>query len=155
MKPATSLLACVLLLLGTGACGSSSAPGEDVPRLSMLLERVDSALADENYRGARAALRSLIRVTTEARDAGDLEDAEAADILAAAGTLIVRLPEPTPAPTPVDPSPPASSNPGDKGEGTKDDDKKDDKNGEGKKDESKGRGNGESGENGPDNGHGN
>jgi hypothetical protein len=139
-------VAAALLAVTVSSCGEST-PEQDVPQLASLLDRVDSALTDSDFSQARAALRSLVRVTSDARDAGDLDDAEAADILAAAGTLLSRLPEPTP--------PPPTPAPDEKGDDEKDEDEKDEeKKDEEKKDEEDG-GNGDSSDNGPDDGHGN
>jgi len=93
-----------LLLAGlvVSGCGSSSPPtsaADQVPQLAVVLERIDSALAAHHFGVALQQLRALKADVVEARDAGDLQDADAAQVLAAASRLIKLVPAQTATPT--------------------------------------------------------
>jgi hypothetical protein len=146
--------AVVLMLVG---CGRSSA-ADAVPALDERLAAVDTAIARDDFDAAREALDRLVRTTTEARRAGELDPEQADAILAAAATLEARLPAPeepsadaeTPSPTPSTPPDDDQEDGGDggDGEGEGDGDSEDESNGE--DGPGQGGGNGPSGKNGPD-----
>jgi hypothetical protein len=152
--------AVVLMLVG---CGRSSA-AEVVPALGDQLAAVDTAIERQDFDAAREALDRLVRTTTEARRAGELDQEQADAILAAAETLEARLPAPEEPPADAEtPPPPPSSPPEDEGDeeggdhgddtGEGDDDSEDDSHGEhgpGPDGPGNGPGNGRGSENGPD-----
>lgn len=169
------LVAGLVLVAG---CGGSTAPAEDVPALAPALARIDDAVVAGRYDAAREHVDELVATTTQARDDGRLETSEADRILAAAARLVSALPDPgeTRAPGPTEP-PRATPTPGgpvdeepgmgetDPGEEEREEREEepeeepeeerkkeaDDR----KKEESKGGGNGDSEDNGPDDGEGN
>lgn len=118
------------LLLGSAGCGSGDgAPLDQVPALSARLDSIDTALADGRYRAARDRLGDLVEETVAARDRGELDEAGAQRILAAAARLLSALPTvaapvPTVTPTTAAPTPrePRTKPEGDKpGKGRGDD----------------------------------
>lgn len=109
-RGAAALLTCALLLTGCG--GDPSTPAESVPELGEKLSDIDDAVVAERYGQAQRHLDELVKVTVAARDAGDLEDAQADRVLAAAARLLAALPEAPTAPTPsVAPTPTPSPSP--------------------------------------------
>lgn len=179
----TGGIAAGVMAVVLAGCGDPDpTPADSVPELTDTLEQVDTALVDRRFGQARQHLNSLIDTTSQAHEAGELSAAEADQILAAAETLLNRLPEsqpgslettpsptPTPTPTPT-PSPtpqqPSEEEP-DEGEGDDKEAEKEQRELEKKlqeeqkkleeelKKEEQGGGNGESGGNGPDDGEGN
>jgi hypothetical protein len=148
-------------------CGEDTSPAEAAPVLAQRLDRVDAAIAADDPVRARKAVEALIDAAAQARVDGKITGDQADAILRAAGELLRRLPEAdqerepsTPSETPTEPPPtpePDTSEEGEEDEGEGDD--KEDKDDEDKKDKDKedkeeGGGNGPSGENGPDDGHG-
>lgn len=97
-----------LVLLSTAACGEETAPADRVPELATLLDQVDEAVAAGDDDAARRSLEDLIAATEDARDSGELDDAEADRIVSAADRVLEGLPEP-PAeePSPTEESPTA------------------------------------------------
>jgi len=89
-----------LLLSGCGEAPVEAADptsaADAVPALAASLERVDAALVARRAEEARTALATLVGLTEEARDAGELGAEEAAAILAAAAQVADRLPSPQP-----------------------------------------------------------
>lgn len=73
---------------------------DQVPQLTVLLHRVDSALAAHRFAAAREDLRRLKAAVLKARDDGDLTDADATRVLEAIARLTAMLPEPSPTSTP-------------------------------------------------------
>lgn len=159
-------------LLTLGGCGGTpDSPADAVPELASTLGRVDDALAAGRTQAARRQLEALTEATIEARDVGDLEEAEADRILAAATRLLALLPEPTPEPEPdsgSDSEPePTTPSPTPKGQERDErdresggEDEEDAERDEDDKDRDKGRGNDKKDEDGghdpdPDDGHGN
>jgi ribosomal protein L12E/L44/L45/RPP1/RPP2 len=82
------------------------------PELADTLTAIDEALAEQHYLSARRHLRHLVDTVEAARSSGDLEDAQADRVLAAAAHLLAALPapprvaepprEPEPGPEPQD-----------------------------------------------------
>lgn len=141
-----------LVLLSTAACGEETAPADRVPELATLLDQVDEAVADGDDEAARRGVEELMAATEDARDQGDLDAAEADEILTAADRVLDGLPEePTEEPTPAEESPPSEETqppppPEEEGDGEddKEDKEKEEKEEKDKtKDEDKGKGNGE------------
>ena len=110
----------LVVTLFTGGCGSGEQPpsaAEQVPQLSVVLERVDDALEAHRFQAARQQLRALKARVIDAREAGELDDADAARVLEAIARLLALLPdpEPTPSKTPeaetplAEPEPPTAS----------------------------------------------
>ena len=104
-------LGLVLAALVLAGCGASTSPGDEVPALSVGLARVDDAIVDGRYDQARNRIERLVGLTTDARDGGDLEEAEADRILAAAAELMSALPAEEPAEEPAEPVPSATATP--------------------------------------------
>lgn len=135
---AVSVLAATLVLV---SCGSDPSANDRVPALGAVLAEVQESLAAGETDRAQTQLRTLVARTTAARDAGDLSEARAREILAAAATLLAAMPQVSPTPTP----PPTESENADDDGGKKDDkkdDEKDDKKGDDKGDD-KGKGKGD------------
>jgi hypothetical protein len=169
------LRACVAVsaaLLAFTACGEDVPPGERVPDLARQLDRVDAAIESGRYEEARSAVEDLVNTTAQAEVGGEVSDDEADRILDAAAALLEELPlddrqdsaEGSGSPSPSLPAatPPADEDPD---EGEESDDEGSEGEGEGESEgngngggngsEGEGGGNGPSGENGPDDGHGN
>lgn len=95
------------LTLAVGGCTSrdpAPSAADQVPHLSVSLERVDAALAAHRFAVAREQLRKLKAEVVQARDSGELPDGDAERVLAAASKLLGMLPDapaPTPTPTPT------------------------------------------------------
>jgi hypothetical protein len=87
----TALLLSGLLLI-TGCGGGPAAPVDQVPGLADALGRVDSAIADHRYAQARLHLNDLVETTLAARETGDLESEQADQVLAVAAHLMSTLP---------------------------------------------------------------
>lgn len=85
---ATALLAG--LLAGCGTTETRSA-ADDVPALAAALAKVDEAMAARRYPAAQRLLRQLIADIGRYEEAGDLDDAAANDIEAAARALLRAL----------------------------------------------------------------
>jgi hypothetical protein len=102
-----------LALLAAGCGGGSEHPSaaDRVPRLGVLLSRIDDDLVAHHYSQARQDLRALKVSVQKARKAGQLEEADATRVLDAAAQLLTELPTSSPAPTqrpttsPTTPSP--------------------------------------------------
>lgn len=158
------------LLLTTGCGGAPAAPVDEVPQLADRLARVDSAVAEHRYARARRRLNDLVDTTVAAREAGELEPEQADQVLAAAAHLMSalpkrRIPRHTPTPRPELARQPAPQSE-DRHETSEDWEKKQEKlakkleeerkklEEEQKKEEEKGSGNGDSSDNGPDDGEG-
>lgn len=142
-----------LVLLSTAACGEETAPADRVPELATLLDQVDEAVADGDDEAARRGVEELMAATEDARDQGDLDAAEADEILTAADRVLDGLPEepveePTGEPTPAEESPPSEETqppppPEEEGDGEDDKEDKDKEEKDKTKNEDKGKGNGE------------
>lgn len=102
-------LAAVLTVAGLTGCGTAEAtsPADQVPALSTSLQEVDDAMSSGRYAVAEKLLRQLIADVRRHQEAGDLDDAAASDIVAAARRLLAELAD-RGAPTP-DPRPTATS----------------------------------------------
>ncbi|MGW5366165.1 hypothetical protein [Actinopolymorpha pittospori] len=85
-----------LSLLLVAGCGGASAPAEAVPALDSILGRVDRAVAGKQFDQARRELDRLVEATLAAREAGDLDSAQAQPILAAVISLTAQLPRTQP-----------------------------------------------------------
>lgn len=99
-----AVAAVAVLLAG---CGSESTPAESAPELAEGLERVDAAIVDGKDPAARDAVRALVADTEEALAAGEIEQAQADAILAAADALLDELGAAEP-PKPQEPVTPES-----------------------------------------------
>lgn len=118
---AVVVAATVALLLGGCGSGARQAPSaaEQVPRLGVLLDRIDGDLAAHHYAVARQDLRAMKAEVARARRAGDLRETDAGLVLAAVDHLLSGLPStstttgPTAGPTTstTRPTPSASSKP--------------------------------------------
>jgi hypothetical protein len=96
------------LVVVLGGCGEGArSAAEQVPALSTRLAGIDRAVAAHRYAVARERLAGLVHDTTSARDAGQLDNAAADRILAAAAQLLTALPSVTPAVTPSTTPPPS------------------------------------------------
>jgi len=101
-----------LLAAGAAGCGNDT-PADAAPELSAQLARVDHAVVSGDEARIRDRVEALVSATEAARDAGELDDAQADRILTAADALLARLPaekpapEPSPSPSPTTASPPA------------------------------------------------
>ena len=88
-----ALVAMSLLL---AACGSTRQPpsaAEQVPRLEVVLHRIDTALAEHHFGTALEQLRTLKAQVVNARDAGDLREADAERVLEAVSRLVKLVPD--------------------------------------------------------------
>lgn len=103
-----AVLAASTLLVSAG-CGSGTSPADDVPALATALDRVDEAIATEDYDDARDAVAELTDVATEAEESGDLDAEQADRIVAAAESLVAALPGAESPPDEPDPATPTSS----------------------------------------------
>ena len=95
-------LAVVTLLasVGFGGCGTAQArsAADELPSLRASLSKVDAAMASRRYVAAQTALERLIADVRRAREAGDLDEATAHDIVTAARRLLKQLEPDAPAP---------------------------------------------------------
>ncbi|RNM11093.1 hypothetical protein EFL26_23380 [Nocardioides pocheonensis] len=114
------VVAVAALLLGGCGSGARQTPSaaEQVPRLGVLLDRIDGELAAHRYAEARHDLRAMKAEVARARGTGDLRATDAGLVLAAVDHLLSGLPSsattgPTAGPTTstTRPSPSASSKP--------------------------------------------
>lgn len=103
-------------LLITSGCGSGTSPADDVPALATSLDRVDEAIAAEDYDAARDAVAELTEVATRAEEDGDLDADQADRIVSAAESLVAALPGGEEPPAEPDPASPTSSTPASDGE---------------------------------------
>ncbi len=87
-----SLVGAAMTLLLVAGCADQPSPADAVPRLGRTLSEVDRAIVEQRFRQARTSLNELVRATVTAREAGDLESAEADAILASAARLLSALP---------------------------------------------------------------
>ena len=87
--------AAALVLSGCSAADADPAGTGTVPALSSALAELDDALARRDYPEARHLLKVLLAETREQRAAGAIDDARAGRILAAAKSLLTRLPSAT------------------------------------------------------------
>lgn len=92
------VVAASFALAGCAAAQRTLTAAEQAPQLTVLLHRVDAALATHRFVAARADLRRLRVAVVKARDAGDLGDADATRVLQAIGRLEGMLPAATPSP---------------------------------------------------------
>ncbi|AEG43236.1 hypothetical protein [Isoptericola variabilis] len=101
MRPLGRLLAAAgtAALLVTG-CAAEPGPDGPVPELAAVYSSIEDALSAERYDEARRDLRRLVAATESARAAGDLDEARADRVLAAAARLLATLPDPDPRATP-------------------------------------------------------
>lgn len=118
-----SVLGAVVLLTG---CGGDTAPADEVPLLADRLALVDRAVSSGNETQIREQVETLIDATERARDAGQLDDEQAERVLAAADSLLARLPDeatpqPSPSPPTSSPAPPSTPEEGDDEESDEDD----------------------------------
>ena len=108
-------LVAIVCLAVTGCAGTDRTltAADQVPQLTVLLHRVDAALAAHRFAAAREDLRRLKAETVRARDASDLSDADAARVLQAIERLAAMLPAPsaTPSSTPTRLTAPTSAAP--------------------------------------------
>lgn len=81
-----------LSLLLVAGCGGASAPAEAVPALGSILSGVDRAIVGKQFDQARRELDRLVQTTLAAREAGDIDSAQAEPILAAVISLTAKLP---------------------------------------------------------------
>jgi hypothetical protein len=112
-NPLRLLAALALTAVLVTGCGNDGTPADAAPELAAQLARVDRAVANGDEAQIRVRVESLVTATEAARDSGELDDEQADRILAAANSLLHRLPaeEPSPKPPPPPPSPTASPSP--------------------------------------------
>lgn len=116
-----------LVLAGTAACGGGAQPAPEAVERG--LQQVEAQLRAGQPQAARRALDELVRRTLAARDRGEVDEARADRIVAAAAALAQALPAaPAPAATPTPTRTPSDE--GDEGDGK---DEEDDGRGKGKK----------------------
>lgn len=84
--------------LALSACGADPSPNDQLPQLGTTLSKVQQSLAAGETARAQAQLRVLVAQATAAREAGDLTEAQAREVLAAAENLLSALPAPKPTP---------------------------------------------------------
>jgi len=162
------LVAAVLAGSALTGCSDDSAPAESAPELANRLDKVDAAIAGEDYPAARTAVESLVAAAARAQVAGKVSEDQADRILAAAQALLRQIPadgdvpsesDPIPDPSSIAPAPESEpdTDEGDAEEGKDHDDSesKDSDEPHGGDGEGEGGGNGPSSGNGPDDGHGN
>ena len=114
-KPPRLLAALTLIIVLSVAlaagCGNDATPADAAPELAEQLARVDRAVSTGNEARIRVRVESLVTATKAAREAGELDNDQAARILAAADALLARLPaspaptSPTTSPSTISPSP--------------------------------------------------
>ena len=108
-------VATAAMVAGCAANDQAPSAAEQVPHLSVVLDRVDAALAEHHFAAARRYLRALKTDVVEARDAGDLSEADATRVLGAVARLLGLLPATTPSPSATpeleSPSPTRSARP--------------------------------------------
>lgn len=94
-----------VLALTVGGCASrepAPSAADRVPQLSVVLNRVDAALATHRFAAAREQLKKLKADVVQARDSGELPEADAERVLEAASRLLGMLPAaPASTPTPT------------------------------------------------------
>src|SRR4051794_5831093 len=98
MSMLRKLVTAAMLILLTAGCGAGAralSAAEQVPRLGVALERVDGALAAHKFSEARLRLRELKADVVDARDTGQLNDADAQRALDAIAKLMKMLPAPS------------------------------------------------------------
>jgi hypothetical protein len=86
----------VLLAAGCAEREPQPSAAEQVPQLTTVLGRVDSALSERRFAAARQQLKTLKAEVVASRDAGDLDPADAQRILDAIARLMSMLPTTTP-----------------------------------------------------------
>ena len=94
-RPGGALQRAALLIAGgllVAGCAAEATPADRVPAIDQGLARVDEAIVAGHHDQARKRLDHLIAVTTDAREAGTLEAADADRIVAAAVALMSALP---------------------------------------------------------------
>lgn len=79
--------------LAAGCAESRSSAADDVPALTGLLAKVDTAIVDGRYVVARRQLDALVDATVASLKSGELEESQADEILAAAAQVRALLPE--------------------------------------------------------------
>jgi hypothetical protein len=122
MKRALSLVVAVVIVVCLSSCGGSQTSSS--PEIRQDLQQIDAALAQQHFVQAREQLQSLVDATVKARDAGNLESQQAADILAAASHLTTairverssQIPAATPTPTSQDEGAGGGAGEGDQGD---------------------------------------
>ncbi|GAA4818614.1 hypothetical protein ACFQ0K_10035 [Nocardioides caeni] len=84
-----------LISVVLGGCGSTDegtrSAADDVPALRAALGEIDAVMVERDHGEARRLLRQLIADVRRAQAAGELDDAVAADIVAAARRLLAEL----------------------------------------------------------------
>ena len=114
MKKIAAIAASVVVALLIPSCGSPDTPIDDVPALAGVLQTLDEAVVAGDYREARAAIRDLKSLTSEALASGTLADPAAQRIMEAAALVAADLrklqparhtaiPDPSPAQSQSDP----------------------------------------------------
>ncbi len=106
VRRAFAALTAVALLV-TAGCGSETSPADDVPALTASLDRVDDAIAAEEYDAARDAVAALTEIATRAEEAGTLDADQADRIVSAAEELLAALPGAETPPSEPEPDPEA------------------------------------------------
>lgn len=91
-RRAASLLAAVVLGLALAACSEETPPDEQAPALAERLDKVDEAVAEEDYDKARREVEELVGETAKAQVKGDISDEQAQRILEAARDVLEELP---------------------------------------------------------------
>jgi hypothetical protein len=155
--PRSVIAAVVWAALSLSACGEDepTPPGERVPQLAAQLDAIDTALSARDFTRAERELTALI-ASNRARAGDELDDQEADRILAAVAQLLATLPGST-----VEVEEPELSEEGDEDESKLDkelkklEEERKKLEEERKKEDKEDGGNGDSGENGPDDGEGN
>lgn len=119
MRIVEAVLFGALIISSAAACGQDPATAERAPELAALLDTVDAAVVTGNDARIRQRVDDLVAATIEARDTGDLDAAQAEEILSAAAALIDGLssagsspseePSSDTAPPPASPSSPPAT----------------------------------------------
>ncbi|MGY2874856.1 hypothetical protein ACVW00_002046 [Marmoricola sp. URHA0025 HA25] len=99
---AAVVVATTFAVSGCGSADQAPSAADQVPHLDVILHRIDAALVDHKFAAARQDLHALKAAVLKARDAGELQDDDAARVLSAANELTAMLPAPvaTPSTTP-------------------------------------------------------
>jgi hypothetical protein len=106
--PAATVVAS-LTVAGCGSADQAPSAADQVPRLEVVLQHIDSALAAHHFGLALQQLHALKADVVRARDAGDLRPDDAARVLDAASRLVKLVPDETTTAPPSTPSPTATS----------------------------------------------
>lgn len=106
-----ALVVCLPLTALVGCGDQEGTAGERVPGLVQELDRIDDSIAAGRYSRARAALDALVETTSRAREAGDLDAAQAGEIAGAAARLRAALPAVQPGSPEAEPTEEPSASP--------------------------------------------